>query len=95
MKKFTALLSFFLLFQFIAGYSQSPITTKVSSTKHGPEKGSLLIIGGGKISPEIWSKFTELAGGVANAKIVVVTAAMANRRFLPEHADPSGIFRSS
>lgn len=63
-----------LLFATI-GYSQTPITIKPSTTKHGPEKGSLIIIGGGQITPEIWAKFTELAGGVDKANIVVITAA--------------------
>ena len=54
----------------------SPITVKPSSTLHGPEKGSLLIIGGNVGSTaSIWNKFTELAGGKDKAKIVVVTAA--------------------
>jgi cyanophycinase len=54
----------------------SPITVKKETTKHGPEKGSLLIIGGNVGSTaSIWNKFTELAGGKDNAHIVVVTAA--------------------
>lgn len=59
-------------------YSQvSPITINRSSpTRHGPEKGSLLIIGGNVGSTaSIWNKFTELAGGKEKAKIVVVTTA--------------------
>jgi cyanophycinase len=55
---------------------QSPITVKNSSTKHGPEKGSLIIIGGNAGSQrDIWDKFTELAGGKDKAAIVVVTTA--------------------
>src|ERR1700743_3230669 len=62
------------------GYSvsfgqQSPITVKKSTTRHGPEKGSLIIIGGGGSTPKIWAKFTELAGGKDKAHIIVVTAA--------------------
>jgi cyanophycinase len=54
----------------------SPITVKPSPTRHGPEKGSLLIIGGNVGSTaSVWNKFTELAGGKDKAKIVVVTAA--------------------
>ncbi len=41
----------------------------------GPEKGSLIIIGGGAVGPEIWTKFVELAGGAANANIIIVTTA--------------------
>jgi cyanophycinase len=45
-------------------------------TVHGPEKGSLLIIGGNVGSTaSIWNKFTELAGGRDKAHIVVITAA--------------------
>src|ERR1700742_1246850 len=59
------------------GFTQtSPITIRPSTTKHGPEKGSLLIIGGNVGSTaSIWNKFTELAGGRDKAHIVVVTAA--------------------
>ena len=56
-------------------FSQTPITIKPTTTRHGPEKGSLIIIGGGSTTPEIWSKFTELAGGIDKASIVVITAA--------------------
>ena len=51
----------------------SPITIKSSPTRHGPEKGSLIIVGGGGSTPEIWQKFTELAGGKDKARIVFVT----------------------
>jgi cyanophycinase len=54
---------------------QSPITVKKSTTRHGPEKGSLIIIGGGGSTPKIWAKFTELAGGKDKAHIIVITTA--------------------
>jgi cyanophycinase len=58
------------------GGANTPVTIdQKSSTKHGPEKGSLIIIGGGGSTPEIWSKFLELAGGKEKANIVVITAA--------------------
>ena len=40
----------------------------------GPEKGSLVIVGGGNVGPEIWARFVELAGG-ANANIIYVPTA--------------------
>jgi cyanophycinase len=53
-----------------------PLEVKASVTRHGPEKGSLLIIGGNVGSTaSVWNKFTELAGGKDKAKIVVITAA--------------------
>ncbi|MDR3188491.1 MAG: hypothetical protein LBT94_04815 [Prevotellaceae bacterium] len=60
------------------GFAQSPVTIKDGTTRHGPEKGALIIIGGGGSAPDIWSKFTELAGGKEKAKIVVVTTASDN-----------------
>lgn len=67
------------LFIFITSVSlaQSPIKVKEEEeTRHGPAKGSLLIIGGNVgNTPSIWDKFVELAGGKEKAKIVVVTAA--------------------
>lgn len=58
----------------ISAYAQeSPITVKKSTTRHGPEKGSLIIIGGGGSTPAIWSKFLQLAGGKEKANILVVT----------------------
>src|SRR5476651_1348523 len=67
------------LFIAVISYSsfgqQSPITVKKSTTRHGPEKGSLIIIGGGGSTPKIWAKFTELAGGKDKARIIVITTA--------------------
>ncbi|MHA4896823.1 cyanophycinase [Pedobacter sp. PWIIR3] len=58
------------------GGANSPVTiNQKSTTRHGPEKGSLIIIGGGGSTPQIWTKFLELAGGKDKANIVVITAA--------------------
>lgn len=53
----------------------SPVTIKKTETRHGPERGSLIISGGGGTAPEVWDKFLELAGGKENACIAVITAA--------------------
>ncbi|WP_298733470.1 cyanophycinase [uncultured Chitinophaga sp.] len=45
-----------------------------AATTTGPEKGSLLIAGGGKLGADIWARFIELAGG-ASANIVVIPTA--------------------
>jgi len=51
-----------------------PIKINRSVTRHGPEKGSLLIAGGDEGNTKaIWRKFTELAGGKDKAVVVVVT----------------------
>jgi cyanophycinase len=52
----------------------SPVTVKKTETRHGPERGALIISGGGGTTPKIREKFLELAGGKENARIVVITA---------------------
>jgi cyanophycinase len=47
---------------------------KTSSVTHGPDKGSLIIVGGGKLGPEIISRFIELAGGPQANFVVIPTA---------------------
>ncbi len=76
MKKKTFFLTAITLLQTAILYAQTPIQIKKDpSTRHGPENGALIIIGGGGSTPEIWSKFVELAGGKDKASIVVITAA--------------------
>lgn len=41
----------------------------------GPETGALVVVGGGRIGPEIWSRFIELAGGPEARIIYIPTAA--------------------
>ncbi|MDR2816231.1 MAG: cyanophycinase [Proteiniphilum sp.] len=75
-----------LLFILIFGtgfcvYAQKPIAIDSAlTTRHGPEKGSLIIIGGGNVVAEIWDRFIELAGGVEKARIVVVTNASGDEK---------------
>ncbi|SDD44371.1 cyanophycinase [Mucilaginibacter pineti] len=56
---------------FIAGTASVSAQT---ANPVGPEKGSLVIVGGGNVGPEIWARFVELAGG-ANASIIYVPTA--------------------
>jgi cyanophycinase len=75
MKKYSYLL-LILVLSVTFTFAQTPIQiNQKSTTRHGPETGSLLIIGGGGPTPEIWAKFLELAGGKDKANIVVITAA--------------------
>lgn len=41
----------------------------------GPRAGSLVVVGGGNVGPEIISRFLELAGGAANARVVIIPTA--------------------
>lgn len=65
----------FLLFVCGTTHAQNPIKITPSKTRHGPEKGALVIIGGGGATDEIWDKIVELAGGKEKARIVMVTNA--------------------
>lgn len=53
---------------FVPGTAQTPPFI-------GPEKGSLVIVGGGAVGTEIWQKFIDLAGGPSKASIVIITTA--------------------
>jgi cyanophycinase len=61
------LLTFFSAIIFLAIVSAAP--------KFGPEKGSLIIVGGGKIPPAISDKFKALAGGQEANIVYIPTAA--------------------
>ena len=54
--------------------STTSMAQEIISSAVGPEKGHLIIVGGGNVGPEIWAKFVELAGGI-NAKIIYVPTA--------------------
>lgn len=54
-----------------------------AQSKVGPDKGSLVIVGGGEIGPDIWAEFVRLAGG-PGAHII----------YVPTAGEDSGIARS-
>ena len=59
---------FILLSFFTLGQAQD------SSPNIGPARGALMIVGGGSVGADIWSRFIELAGG-ESANIVVIPTA--------------------
>lgn len=71
MKRLLTSISFFI-FLLIAHHTFAQQTN--TATTIGPQKGALVIVGGGKVGPEIWARFIELAGG-PNANIVVIPTA--------------------
>jgi len=66
----------------ISAYAQNPIKIDSTETRHGPENGSLVIIGGGGATDEIWDKIIDLAGGVEKARFVIITNAMGDSTHL-------------
>ncbi|MDR3110855.1 MAG: cyanophycinase [Planctomycetaceae bacterium] len=71
----TILVTLFLVLGTMIAMAESPVA-ETSALRHGPEKGSLVIIGGGTITDSIWDKIVELGGGKDKARFVVVTNAM-------------------
>ena len=69
------ILSIIATLSVLSSYSQTPITIGQYSTQHGPENGSLVIIGGGQHPASVVDTIIALAGGKGQAKIVVVTNA--------------------
>lgn len=61
-----------LLVALVAGlcHGQSPSPKTV-----GPERGALVIVGGGAMGPEIWTRFVDLAGGPSAANIIIIPTA--------------------
>ncbi len=74
MKATKYLIAWVLAFACTLAFAQRPTALRGTATAHGPEKGSLVIIGGGTVTPAIWDRFVDLAGG-RDARIVVITNA--------------------
>jgi cyanophycinase len=72
MRKFHALFVLLSL-QIIVIHAKAQVGKDIYTS--GPEKGSLLIVGGGKLGQDIWDKFIELGGG-KDAYIIVIPTAM-------------------
>ncbi len=64
----------FFLFISMLMLKQSFCQDAAEKITSGPEKGSLLIVGGGKLGQEIWDKFIELAGGKTASFVIIPTA---------------------
>lgn len=56
-----------------------------ASSAHGPDTGTLIIVGGGKVGPEILDRFFALAGG-KDAPIVVIPTAAGDPSYGPQTA---------
>src|SRR3954453_3991441 len=61
-----------LLAVLIAGLAAAPVVA--APVVRGPQTGTLIIAGGGKLGPEIVGRFIKLAGGPAASIVVIPTA---------------------
>ncbi|GAB3951326.1 cyanophycinase [Spirosoma harenae] len=48
---------------------------QATSPTIGPEQGTLMIVGGGAMGADLWTRFVEGAGGPANADIIIIPTA--------------------
>ncbi len=71
---FVFLLSLFTSNNIIAQNQNSEMDTETI----GPQNGSLMIVGGGRMSVELWDKFKELMGGADKQLVVIPTAQSSN-----------------
>ncbi|MVM41055.1 cyanophycinase [Spirosoma sp. HMF3257] len=71
MKKHFLLLIFLGFLLTDLSHAQTASTPKMV----GPEKGALMIVGGGAMGTDLWTRFVDLAGGPANADIVIIPTA--------------------
>lgn len=63
------------LFFLVFAQNRKAVSQDRTDSTIGPARGSLVIVGGGTVGPEIWDRFIQLAGGAAEARIVVVPTA--------------------
>ncbi|QJD96780.1 cyanophycinase [Mucilaginibacter robiniae] len=68
-KRVTLLFSSLFILSFFSVRAQSGTANTV-----GPEKGALVIVGGGNVGADIWARFIQLAGGTKARIIYVPTA---------------------
>ena len=70
----------FLFLYFLIGFASTNLAQNI-----GPQKGSLVIVGGNaRIAPEVFKKFIDLAGG-PTASIVIIPTANSTRDFGPAY----------
>ncbi len=62
-----------------------------SQTRVGPPKGTVFVVGGGQIGPEVWSRFIAAAGG-PDALIIDVPTAGGDSVYPASHRAPAGLY---
>jgi len=76
MQRNVKLLALSVMILILIGFSPAAAQ---DSTEYGPEKGTLVIVGGGLRDSAIYNRFIDLAGGKENAKLIIVPTAGGNK----------------
>jgi cyanophycinase-like exopeptidase len=69
----------------LAVLALTALSTQAAPVVKGPEHGTLIIAGGGKLGPEVLGRFIKLAGG-PSAEIVVIPTAGGDKTYGPDCA---------
>src|SRR5262249_2731387 len=59
----------------------------------GPARGSLMVVGGGQMSPELWQEFISLAGG-PQSPIVIIPTASGAKSYPADYVQKSALYRA-
>ncbi len=78
---------------FLAAFvaSASILSAQNGTPRVGPARGTVVVVGGGQIGPEIWSRFITAAGG-PDALIIDVPTAGGDSVYPPSHRAPAGLY---
>ncbi|KPK89293.1 hypothetical protein AMJ80_10005 [bacterium SM23_31] len=76
MQRNVKLLALSVMILILIGFSPAAAQ---ETTEYGPEKGTLVIVGGGLRDSAIYNRFIDLAGGKENAKLIIVPTAGGNK----------------
>jgi len=75
-----------------AGCATARTVSYEPATRVGPERGTLMIVGGGQLGQDVTGRFIELAGGADRARIVVIPTAGENDTY-PQDWSGAEMFR--
>jgi peptidyl-dipeptidase A len=65
----------------------------LAASSIGPAHGSLMVVGGGRMSPELWQEFISLAGG-PDAPLVIIPTASGDKKYPSDYLQKTGLHRA-
>lgn len=71
----------------------APLAAQSATPRVGPPKGTVIVVGGGQVGPDIWKRFIAAAGG-PDALIIDVPTAGGDTVYPPSRRGPAGLYRA-
>ena len=78
---------------FLAALVAVPHPVRAQAPRVGPPKGTVIVVGGGQVGPDIWKRFIAAAGG-PDALIIDVPTAGGDTVYPPTRRGPAGLYRA-